>query len=133
MDNYIRRVRNVEVVDGDTFRADIDLGFDVWLNRQTFRLYGVNAFETTRRGNWDNGLKESEITAKLKLGKRAKDILINLVDNSAAVYVQSRVKPKRLKGKYGRWLCVMWLVDMNGETNFNDWLIENGMGYKYLI
>lgn len=30
------------VHDGDTFTADVDLGFGVWLRKQTFRLLGCN-------------------------------------------------------------------------------------------
>ena len=33
------------VIDGDTIVADIDLGFDVALKKQNFRLYGINTPE----------------------------------------------------------------------------------------
>ena len=33
------------VIDGDTFVADVDLGFKVWMRNVTFRLYGVNTPE----------------------------------------------------------------------------------------
>ncbi len=34
------------VIDGDTFEADIDLGFGVWIRKQKFWLYGVDTPET---------------------------------------------------------------------------------------
>ena len=35
-----------KVVDGDTIKCDIDLGFDIVLSNQTVRLYGVDAPES---------------------------------------------------------------------------------------
>jgi len=44
-DGYVRRVRVISNYDGDTIRADIDLGFGQWSHNQTFRLYGINTPE----------------------------------------------------------------------------------------
>lgn len=40
----------VEVHDGDTFTADVDLGFGVWLRGQSYRLAGCNARELAEPG-----------------------------------------------------------------------------------
>ena len=46
---YEYKVRIVKVVDGDTVDVDIDLGFDVWLNNQRIRLYGIDTPESRTR------------------------------------------------------------------------------------
>ncbi len=38
------------VIDGDTVVLDVDLGFGVWLRKQSFRLLGVNAREKAQAG-----------------------------------------------------------------------------------
>ena len=49
LDNlYFYKLLNVCVVDGDTIKADIDLGFGVVLKKRTIRLVGINAPETTK-------------------------------------------------------------------------------------
>ena len=49
-DNYVRRARLVDVLDGDTYRLDIDCGFDVW-RRGDVRLRGLDTPElSTERG-----------------------------------------------------------------------------------
>lgn len=35
----------VRVIDGDTIVVDLDLGFGVWVRRQTMRLLGCNSWE----------------------------------------------------------------------------------------
>lgn len=32
---------SLNITDGDSFRADIDLGFRIWHFAQAFRLYGI--------------------------------------------------------------------------------------------
>ena len=133
MDNYYRRLKNVLVKDGDTVSADIDLGFNCKLEDQDIRLYGVNAYETTRRGSWDNNLTENEIIAKITRGKEAKNQLINFIKKSRYVYFQSKVAPKKVKGKYGRWLGILWLQTPEETINFNKWLVENDYGFEYFV
>lgn len=36
----------VSLIDGDTFRANIDLGFGLWIRNEPFRLYGVDTPES---------------------------------------------------------------------------------------
>lgn len=42
--------RVVRVIDGDTVVLDVDLGFNVWLCNQSFRLAGCNAIEHSSPG-----------------------------------------------------------------------------------
>ena len=44
---YEYRCKVVNVVDGDTVDVDIDLGFGVWMKKQSIRLYGIDTPERT--------------------------------------------------------------------------------------
>lgn len=91
MDNFHRKVLNIEVTDGDTFRAEVDLGFgQLWRRRgrkskPKFRILDINCPETTRRGSWDNGLGDDQVEKLLDLGAYAKDRLKQLVEDPAAI------------------------------------------------
>ena len=39
---------NITCLDGDTVKADIDVGFDIVLKQQTIRIYKFDAWETAR-------------------------------------------------------------------------------------
>jgi endonuclease YncB( thermonuclease family) len=131
-DSYIRQLRNVEVIDGDTVRATIRLGFGVELAYQSIRLYGVNAYETTRRGSWDNDLTPSEVEQKLDLGRCAKKILEQKIEESLYVGFESIISPKDIsrKGKYGRWLGRLTIYTPDEYIIWNKYLVEKGYGYR---
>lgn len=94
------------VYDGDTIRADIDLGFGIWIKDQVLRLYGIDAWEV-RGGEKD-------------LGLAARDALRLLMPIGSKVVLQTH---KDKKGKYGRWLA--WIVLEDGMV-VNDWLVREG-------
>ena len=60
MDKYIYRAKLVRVVDGDTFDAMIDLGFDTWIKRR-IRLKGVDTWESRTRNKAEKKNHEAEI------------------------------------------------------------------------
>lgn len=136
MDKFIRRVEVEEVQDGDTITVAIDLGFKSWLHDQRCRLYGVNAFETTRRGSWDDGLTEEEVDHRIGLGKKAALELELRARSAHTCWIESKVSPEEIarKGKYGRWLVVLWIQDEPDKEpySWNEWLIENEFGYRYM-
>lgn len=96
------------VYDGDTITCDIDCGFGIILKKQKIRLYGINTPEV--RGEE----KEKGIISRDKLRERILDKNIIL----------KTVKDK--KGKYGRYLGIIFLND----ENINDWLVENKLAEK---
>ena len=102
MYSYVATVRRV--VDGDTVRVDIDLGFGVWLHNQSIRLAGIDAPEL-RGESYARGKESSEALRKRIEGKD----------------VQLKTS-KDAKGKYGRWLAVVY----DDVGNVNDWLIAKG-------
>lgn len=136
MDNYIRQITITDVKDADTVVFDIDLGFNCTLKNQTGRLYGVNAWETTRRGTWDNDLPKEEVIKKIELGKEATEILKKKIKSAESLYIESKLSPSEVfkKGKYGRWLIILFIKKPGAEAiNWNSWLIENGYGYEYMV
>lgn len=102
---YEYKAKVISVYDGDTITVDIDLGFFTTLKSQKIRLWGINAPEV--RGDE----KERGYVSKEHLLKRIlnKEVLLQTF--------------KDKKGKYGRWLAVVYLdgIDINRE------LIDEGL------
>lgn len=71
---------NITVLDGDTFRASIDLGFGVVLKDQTVRIYKFDAWETAKHRQtldlspleWNEEIRKG-ISAKFALEKLLKE------------------------------------------------------------
>lgn len=102
----------VSVYDGDTLRADVDLGFNTWRMNEPFRLYGIDTPE----------LRGVDATTKAK-GIAARNALRKRILNQDIVLCSIKDKA----GKYGRYLAVIWL----GGENINDWLIKEGHAIPY--
>ena len=108
MDTYIYNAYVTSVYDGDTITCNINCGFGVELKKQKIRLYGLNTPEV--RGEE----KAEGIISRDKLRERILDKEILLKTK------------KDKKGKYGRYLGVIYL----GDENINDWLVESGLAKK---
>lgn len=109
---YQAKVRSV--YDGDTCRVDIDLGLGIWAHNESVRLFGINAPEM-------RGPEKAE-------GKVSRDTLRSWIDGSEVII---RTIPNRSgsdkKGKYGRYLAVIWAQDGDGEWfNVNERLVQQG-------
>jgi micrococcal nuclease len=100
-----------KVVDGDTVKADIDLGFNVVLKDQVFRLYGINAPEKKGESKFE-GEKSKERLSQLILGRTVK----------VKTY-------KDKKEKYGRILVQIFL----DEENINELLVQEGLASVYIL
>lgn len=106
---YYYRARIVSVYDGDTCRADIDLGMGIWLRNEKLRLLRIDAPE----------MRGEERPA----GIVSRDFLRELVLDRE-VFIQTK---KDRRGKYGRYLAEIWLEEEPGRwTNVNDRLVEAG-------
>ncbi len=95
------------VYDGDTVTVKVFLGMDVY-TVQKIRLYGINAPEI--RGS-----------TKIK-GYEARDALIELIYEKKVLLETLKDK----KGKYGRYLCILYIEKGNDTINVNEWLVDNG-------
>lgn len=98
-----------EVYDGDTVTIDLDLGFYTHIFNQKFRLLYIDAPEL-RGETKEQGIISRDALREKILGK---EVTIKTYNDS--------------KGKYGRWLCEIYL----GEENINAWMIHNGYAKLY--
>lgn len=89
MFEYTAKILTVH--DGDTCRADIDLGFGVTLKNQSLRIYGIDAPELTTDA-----------------GKLARDHAVTLLTGGLIVRIETL---KDSKEKYGRYLAKIRLPD----------------------
>ena len=91
---YKYKARVISVYDGDTFRCDIDLGFNSWLHNEQIRLLNLDTPEV--RGD------------EKVAGLVARDFVNERILNKHIVLQTEKDK----KGKYGRWLATVWYCDV---------------------
>ncbi len=111
---FLYRAKIVSVYDGDTCRADIDLGLHTWIHNESLRLIRINAPE--RRGaEKEQGIESGNFLRDLINGK---EVIIETFSDKS--------------GKYGRYLVEIWLPQDDGSyLNVNDLLVEKGFAvYK---
>lgn len=94
-DKYCYSVYITEVYDGDTVTCDIDIGFGIIMKKQKIRLYGINAPEM--KGN----SRDSGIITR----DRLRQLVLNNTINLYTI--------KDTKEKYGRWLGILKILDVN--------------------
>ena len=108
----------LSVYDGDTATATVDLGFKVSAIKVKLRFYGIDTAEI--RG----GTEATKIAAR-----EARDYVKEKI-------LGKKVRMKSLgKGKYGRYLAIIWPIDDNGEPleeSINDELVRLGMAKHYM-
>lgn len=107
---YEYKAKVVSVHDGDTFRADVDLGFGVWINDQAFRLNRINAPE----------LVKGDIR-----GTNSRDRLKSYLLSGDGNLIIKTEKDKT--EKYGRMLAEVFITyDMIPYANVNDLMVQQG-------
>ena len=114
MEPYCYNATVVRVVDGDTIRLDIDLGFDIVLRNQSVRLFKVDTPESRTRD-----LKEKSA------GLLAKDVVNNFAPVGSKVIVKTALDSK---GKFGRLLGTL-ITECN--NNINEYLIQHNYAVEY--
>jgi endonuclease YncB( thermonuclease family) len=100
------------VIDGDTFVAVVDLGYDVMI-RARIRLAGVDTPEL-------KGGSEEERARAVE----AKDFVTGLILGR-----QVRIRALK-KDSFGRHVSLVWYGD--GQRNLSDDLLERGLARKYV-
>jgi micrococcal nuclease len=101
-DTYTRRCELIKVIDGDTIKVRLDLGFDCW-RVITLRLLRVQAPES-----------------KTEQGPMFTLLTTNWLKSQATLHIKT-VKEK--KDRYARYLAEVY--GESGE-NLNDYLLQNG-------
>ena len=91
---YQYRAHVASVYDGDTFRADVDLGFFTWIKNEQFRLARLNAPEV-RGDERDQGLISRD---------RLRDLIL---DRDVIIETEK-------KGKFGRYIAEVFLEADDG-------------------
>ena len=113
---YEYKAHVVDVYDGDTLRADIDLGFSVWLKNQSIRWLEIDTPEL-RGEERPEGLKARDRVRELILDK---DVILKTYKDD--------------KGKYGRWLAEVYFIDTQElvwSNSINEQLIQEGFADPY--
>ena len=108
---YTYVVDNVRVVDGDTLKVDLDMGFGIWQKDVSVRLHGVDCPEK----NTPEGVKS---LAETKIW----------VDNTKKLLV--RVVDKK-KDKYGRILGMVAPREGTDKHTLNAFLLDGGFAKSY--
>jgi len=105
-----------KVYDADTITVNIDLGFGIWLKKQSIRLLGVDAPEI-------RGEERPE-------GLKSKEQLLKWIPVGSEILLKTN---KDKKGKYGRWLGTILLQDIASKelVNINELLIYKGFAKVY--
>ncbi len=107
---YQYKAKIIEVYDGDTVTAMVDLGFFHY-QEMKFRLYGIDTPEL-RGEEREQGLVVRDIVRAMILNK---EVIINSY--------------KDKQEKYGRYLANI-IID---EIDLNLWLVQNGHAKEYLL
>ncbi len=107
---YQYKAKIIEVYDGDTVTAMVDLGFYHY-QQMIFRLYGINTPEL-RGEERERGLVVRDIVRAMILNK---EVTINSY--------------KDKQEKYGRYLANIIVNDID----LNLWLVQNGHAEEYML
>jgi len=113
MELYNYKAKVVRVVDGDTVRMDINLGFGIIMSNESVRLVGIDAPESRTR----------DLVEKEK-GLASKDFLISLLPVGTDIIVQTTLDKS---GKYGRVLGVL----VKDQVNLNELMVAEGLAVVY--
>ncbi|WP_222611773.1 thermonuclease family protein [Seonamhaeicola algicola] len=105
---YHYKAKIIDVYDGDTVTAMVDLGF-LHFQEMKLRLYGIDTPE----------LRGSEREAGLVVRDIVRELILN-----KEVEIHSY---KDKQGKYGRYLAN---IIVNG-VDLNQWLVDNGHAKPY--
>ncbi len=111
---YFYKAHVIKVYDGDTCTMDIDLGLHVWIHGEKIRLARINTPEV-RGDEREQGLKSRDYLRELILDK---DVFLETIRDK--------------KGKYGRYLGEIWILDDSGEyININEKMLDDGYAVPY--
>jgi len=112
-DLYTYRAVVTRVIDGDTIKLSISLGFNVWVHDQSIRLSGVFAPETR------SGSVEERAS-----GAKVRDFVSSLLKMDKAVIVKTE---KDSTDKYGRYLGTIWIDGESLNEKILKFMTDNGI------
>lgn len=109
---YDYTVKVTHVVDGDTFDADVDLGFKIWV-KMRFRLYGLDTPELNSKDEAERG-QAGAAMRRLQGLIQGKTLKLHSI--------------KDKQEKYGRYLARIFTEEGNDVAAI---LISEGLGKLY--
>lgn len=120
-DCYYYRANVIEVYDGDTVTVNIDLGFGVKFEKMKIRLFGINSPER----------RDPDPVIKAQANKSREFMSSHVLGKDVKLYtIKKRKKSKKhedKKGKYGRFLGIIYTNDINGKyINMNKLMVDSG-------
>lgn len=127
---YIYECRIRRWIDGDTFVADIDLGFNTWVSGEHVRLFGIDTPEL--KPEWSKYAPDGKRT-KEAAEARNKEVT---AAEEAKSYCEATcpagsivlLETKLYTGKYGRTLARVMFRGHDGNTYcLNDLLVNGGL------
>ena len=107
------KAKITKVVDGDTIKCDIDLGFDTILSKQVVRLYGIDTPESRTR----------DLEEKF-YGNISKQFLNDYCPKGSYITLRTHLDKK---GKFGR---ILGEIIVN-KVNLNEQMIEENLAVEY--
>tara|TARA_Y100000385_G_scaffold291973_1_gene374951 strand:- start:11925 stop:12473 length:549 start_codon:yes stop_codon:yes gene_type:complete len=111
---------DIRVIDGDTVEADIQLPLDIVVQKQSIRLAGYDAWESSKRRRSVNVTDEEVIK-----GKEATEALKALLASGS---VSIKMLPGRSRDSYGRVLgeAFVYWADSAEPISVKEHMIKNG-------
>lgn len=106
---YTYKIKNITVVDGDTIKGEVDLGFRIHTHNN-FRLFGINCAEIRGEERPD--------------GLIAKQFAIDFLSTQEEFTIRVHGKDK-----YGRWLASVYA---DSGLVLNEELLLAGLATKYM-
>ena len=118
---YEYKVKSIDhLVDGDTFDCTVDLGFNI-SHKIRVRMWGINTPESRTR----------DLEEKAR-GLKSKERLNTLL-TSGFIDENNLVLATKEKGKYGRYLGIVYRKrkDDDEKFNINECLVREGFAVEY--
>lgn len=110
---YTYNASVVRVIDGDTVIMDVDLGFDLWIRNQSFRLLGINA-------------REHDVPGGIEAAANLATIL-----PAGRIVAITSVKPDKYGSRYDAQIDLMAGQDLSTLLIQTGWAAPwNGQGVK---
>ena len=106
--HYNYKAIPLRIIDGDTVKFSIDLGFHVSII-ENVRLFGIDAPEI-RGPERPDGLK-------------SKDHITKLIESCEQIILETR---RDKQGKYGRYIATIWGMIGMHYININDQMVIDG-------
>lgn len=128
---YVYRNCIVEqIYDGDTVRLTIDFGFGLTQNKVTFRLYGIDTPEMRGSEREDGVITRDWLRTQTCIEGTEFDgygFVTNGIQNLVTIQTIPDPTYTASKGKYGRYLIILWDDDGN---NLNHKMVDKGLAQK---